>query len=527
MNNYSKQGQGGSVWGAVRAGDLVLMVRTLERGERPKVRSVEGESGSFQFQTAHALAGFPALRVPAPVASEVVALKESMTSVSASEVSSPFVELQPLSDSVQGERLLVGLSATHMALRRMSLPSFLRHEQIRAILPQESVDILLERLEQPRFAFHVVPEPEGEGAQVFFAVCEGHLLTDLLESVVGMGGQPVGVVVSELGAWPLLVSEGLLAQDGSAWIVDASLDPPTILHIVNGQLQALRLVAPATVSAGEEAVQEELLWLLDSMPSHALSHQEVEKEDGSSPAIPNEGEQVIFLGRSQAFWQPFLETSFWRSRFEKADTGYTQVSEPQKLGLPDWAWVRPAGLAVAAQEGQARLLDFHGVGDFYGLVREWLPFWRVAGVCLLLLMVVWGGQEGVRYRLAQTQIEHFKYETAALFKKALPRVPVMLDPRLQLRQALSQAAPEGAQTLKMVEWLRLIQNKVGAESKVQWLRFRYDPGEVQLLGEVPSYKHLDQVQNSLKSLSLVREVRTEEAHIVAKTKNVQFRLKLL
>ena len=398
------------------------------------------------------------------------------------------------------DRWLAGLSATHMALRKTYLP-FLRHDQIRAVLPQEAADSLLERPERPCFAFHAVPAVVEKGAQVFFAVYESARLADFLEKLAGLGLNPEGVVVAELAAWPLLQRLDWVLELDRVLIVDASLDPPAIIHVVDGELQALRLVAPATIAGGEAMIQSELVWLL--------------------AALDNDAEKVIGLGRDQDFWLPIAD-----SLSEKSEIKIPTLLE-LGLNVPDWAWLRPAGLALASRQGQARLLDFQDVGGFAGLMRSFLACWHLAGVLFVLLAMIWVGQEGIRYYRAQSHKQQFSQSTAALFKQTLPHVPVMLDPRLQLRQALAQYVSEGGQVVHMAEWIRLIQTHGDATSEVQWLRFRYEPGEVQLLGELPSYEHLDRLQLSLKAIPLLQEVRMEEAHSVTKSNKVQFRLRLL
>lgn len=405
-----------------------------------------------------------------------------------------------ISQTSRQDRWLAGLSATQMALRKSHLP-FLRHDQIRAVLPQEAADTLVERLEKPCFAFHAVPALAEKGAQVFFAVYESARLAEFLEKLAGLGLNPVGVVVAELAAWPLLQQMGWLSERGCVLIVDASLEPPAIIHVVDGELQALRLVAPATIAGGDERIQSELIWLLAS--------------------LGGEAERVICLGRDQAFWLPIAN-----ALTEKSEVKIPTLLE-LGLDVPDWAWLRPAGLALASRQGQARLLDFQDVGGFGGLMRSFLAYWRLAGLLFVLLALVWTGQEGVRYYRAQSRNQQFSQSTAALFKQALPHVPVMLEPRLQLRQALAQYASEGGQIIHMAEWIRLIQTYGDVTSEVQWLRFRYEPGEVQLLGKVPSYEHLDRLQISLKAIPMLQEVRMEEAHNVTKSNTVQFRLRLL
>lgn len=560
-----------STWGVVREGDGALMVR-VARGMQAGRRGATGGACHFECHTMDDAGLLHAVSAQGATAAHAALPSQTTTA-------------PPTTVRMREERLLVGVSAARMALRRTILP-FLRRDQIRVVLPQDSMDVLVTRREHPSFAFHAVADSEVGTSRVFFAVCETGLLSDLLERLEGMGVQPAGVVVAELGTWPLLEHVGLVSRQGRVLVVDASLDPPAIFDVVEGQLHALRLVAPATVVAGEKAIQEELQWLLDAMRSRSVVPPEADTQEASEAVVPDAEVRTLFLGRSQAFWQPFLEASVSGGGAGEADTqteeenahgveahapaedadrdGATadtygvearapaedvdrdgaaadthgKEKHPQRgrwapdfqelgLDLPGWAWLRPAGLALASREDQSRLLDFRDRGGLYGLMREWLVVWRMAGVLLILLTLVWGGREGVRYYVADARDQHFMHETKALFKEALPRVPVMLDPRLQLRQALAQTAPEGTQTLKMVTWLHLIQTRMEATSEVAWLRFRYEPGEVQLLGEVPSYKHLDMVQKALKSLSQVQEVRMEGAHIVTKTKKVQFRLRLL
>lgn len=400
------------------------------------------------------------------------------------------------------ERLVAGLSATQMVFGALTLP-FIKSEQIRAVLPQESADLLINRMDNPRFAFRALKD--GKSSRVFFAVCESSILADWLDQLRGLSLKPLAVVVAELGAWPLLERSGLLNEEGSTLVVDASLDPPSIFHIEKGFLHTLRLVAPVTVKLGDYAVADELLWLLDSMRKSLI-----QAED--TPPCP-----IYLLGRSQSFWAPFLTIP--GSRIVESNT--------LAQGLKGWAWIRSAGLALMASSGKEKGLDFQQGGGFYGHWREWLSIWRMAGILGLVLALVWGGGQGTRYYKAQKRYHHYKSETSALFYKTLPHIPVMVDARLQLRQVLNQAAPDSSLGQDMGPWIYQIQSKVSADTGVRWFRFRYEPGEVRLMGEVSSYKHLDRVLTTLKSIDGIREVKTEEAHIVKETKKVQFRLRLL
>ena len=410
---------------------------------------------------------------------------------------------------VAGERILAGLSAAEVALRKVVLP-FVHRDQIRAVLPQESSDALINRPETPRFAFHAAPEKNGKASRVLYAVADERRLRAFMTASDSHAASASGVVLAELAAWPLLEAAELLKGGAAALVVDASADPAAVFRLDADGPADLRLASAAATAAGEEALRAELAWLAGAL---------IGEQDGGGDE-GGEGLKTLFLGRTSAFWEPLLALEAW---------GGAQRPPLQSLGqgLREWRWLRPAGLALAARRGHARLLDFQE-GAAVGIPwREWLAPWRPVLLFFLALSLVWGGREGLRFAQAQSRFAHFKHETEAAFREALPKVPVIVNPTLQLKQVLMRAAPEESRIPKLGEWLALIQTRVPHNSQVRWLHLRYEAGEVRLQGEAPSYEHLDRIRAALQSAPQVREVRMEDAHIVAKSKIVRFRLRLL
>ena len=391
-----------------------------------------------------------------------------------------------------GERgVVVGLSLVDMALRKTILP-FTRRDQIWAVLPQEAMDSLINRFDNPSFALQW--EPVEEGASVFFALCEQKILDELLARLAEMEIKPMGLVMAELAAWPLLDAANLLPPQTSILVVDGSGTPPSVYAITAGRLQELRVVSLATVARGETAVLEELEWLVPDLLNR----------------LPNTNPteiKMVFLGYSPSFWQPLWEK-----------TGLTQIEVPglETLGqgLRSWEWLRPAGLALAAAQGShARLMDFlDGAGEKQW--QTWLRPWQGAAIMLLILVLIWSGHGALRYTQAKNHFDTLKTETEAIFRDAMPHVPVIMDPQLQLKQALGQSnqAKDG-QTQNLGTWIHRIQTSIPADTQVKWLRLRYEPGDVQLTGEVPSYQHLDRVRASMQQASGGRETRMDEARI--------------
>ncbi|MEO5346999.1 MAG: type II secretion system protein GspL [Magnetococcus sp. YQC-9] len=403
-----------------------------------------------------------------------------------------------------GERgVVAGISAVGMAVRKCELP-FSRRDQIWAVLPQEAVDTLVRRFENPCYAMQW--EPVETGASVLFAVCERAVMGGMVERLRESAIEPRGVVVAELGAWPMLEAAQLIGTHGAFLVVDGSASPWAVYAVAEGCVRELRLVAPATMALGDEAVLEELTWLIGDL---------------SVKLTPSPENRMIFLGRNREFWRPM---------FEGRAIGPVEIPTLDALGqgIKQWEFLRPAGLALAAARGQPdRLLDFlHGAGErqWHG----WLRPWRGAGVLALLFLLAWGGEEGWRFSQAKSRHDRLKAESEAIFREALPHIPVIVEPVSQLKQALGQLAGSAKEGdfPALGSWIGLIQTTVPADTRVKWLRLQYEPGELRLHGEVPSYNHLDKLRAALLPLAKGKETRMEEARIVPETKTVRFRLVL-
>lgn len=407
---------------------------------------------------------------------------------------------------IGGEQAVVAaLSAVDMALRKTVLP-FTRRDQIWAVLPQEAMDTHLTRFEDPCFALQW--EPVEQEAAVFFAQCDRHHLDALLTCLQASQIKPAGVVMAELGAWPLLDTATLLTTQNSSLVVDASAEPVAVYSITDGKLQDLRLISPATTALGEQALVTELTWLTEDLLKRL-------------PETNLESVKLVFLGQSEPFWQPLLDI------YPKQPIKIPNL-ESLGQGLRGWEWLRPAGLALAAAQGtHGRLMDFlNGAGERQW--QTWLQPWRNGAIAALILLLAWSGQEVMRFTQAKTRYTALKTETEAIFRQALPHIPVIVEPQLQLKQALGQTnGTKEGQFPALGHWIKNIQTAVPADTQVKWLRLRYEPGEVQLTGEVPSYQHLDKVRAALQQASGGRETRMDEARIVSETKSVRFRLGLL
>ncbi|MBF0426030.1 MAG: hypothetical protein HQL66_09480 [Magnetococcales bacterium] len=403
-----------------------------------------------------------------------------------------------------GRRAMVvaALSAVEMALGKTTLP-FARRDQIRALLPQEAKDLLLTPVDHPCFAMQ--QEQVAGGSAIFFALCARQKLEGLLTGLSALTVQPIGVVIAELAAWPLLQEAGLLVPRTATLVIDASTLPIAVYTIADTHLLDLRLVAPATAARGEEAIVRELAWLARDLNDRL-------------PHTLDRG-RTILLGQPESGWQRQGLDDLVASALVP---GLAELGQ----GLPGWAWLRPAGLALAAARGEhSRLLDFlHDATE-----RAWQKImqpWRKTFILAACLLLVWDGWEGVRLFQAKTRFDKLKVETDMLFHQALPRIPIV-EPRLQLQQALHQQVRAARQEQPgLGTWVARIQTAVPATTQVKWLWLHLDPEGVQLTGEVASYDHLDRVRSALLPVVQGREVRTEEAHIVPETRLVRFRLRL-
>ncbi|MBF0295202.1 MAG: hypothetical protein HQL96_08425 [Magnetococcales bacterium] len=402
-----------------------------------------------------------------------------------------------------GERgVVAALSALEMTVRKIRLP-FTQREQLWELLPQEAQDTLLHRPDDPRFAMQFASD--GQESDVLFAMCEGRVIDDLLATLTTSGIAPLGVVMAELGAWPLLEAADLITPEIPTLVVDASLAPVTLYTLLEGRVYDLRLIAPEVTE--ENGLLDEVDWLAGELIQRLPN--------------PHSGTmKVVCLGASRAFWQPWCQAKgFVQSAFP--------ASEALGAGLSGWEWLRSAGLALAAAQGShGRLLNFKDGGGAREWQSLWRP-WRPAALLAAALLLTWSGQELLRHSQAKSRFEQARSATETAFRQALPHIPVMVDPVAQLKQALGHAGQREGHFPGLSTWIGIIQNAVPAETQVKWQRLRYEPGEVQLTGEVPSYNHLDQVRAALRQAGGDRETRMDEARILPESKQVHFRLGLL
>jgi len=149
-------------------------------------------------------------------------------------------------------------------------------------------------------------------------------------------------------------------------------------------------------------------------------------------------------------------------------------------------------------------------------------------VVLLMVAVVAVVQEGARYSVLQERTQTVSNTIKTLFQTTLPNVP-MVDPLAQIRQAYQRISGSGEEkpSRRLGQWIALIQTTIPSETKVQWKQLQFEQGQLQLVGEVPSYDHLDKVQAALKEAEGVVEVVMEKAQILTKSRHVQFNLKVL
>jgi len=404
----------------------------------------------------------------------------------------------------------LGLSAEKVAFRSAQLP-FRKSEQILQVLPQEAEESLIEKREKPQFAFTQSHHSNGEGdplTAIFYAVAEQEQLQQQVDEIEKRGVRGHAYLIAEAGCWPLLQQSGLISEHENILIVDGSATPPTLLSVEQGSLCGVRAVAPASCSRGAASVREELQWLIRSQFRHG----------GPVDCL------VVLNGDEQLVWP--TEISSVGKRLEP------QLDELAD-DLDSWEYLRPAGLAIvmqaSAKEQRKQLLDFRS-GALAGEInwKEWLRPWKAAAVVLLMVAVVAVVQEGARYSVLQERTQTVSNTIKTLFQTTLPNVP-MVDPLAQIRQAYQRISGSGEEkpSRRLGQWIALIQTTIPSETKVQWKQLQFEQGQLQLVGEVPSYDHLDKVQAALKEAEGVVEVVMEKAQILTKSRHVQFNLKVL
>ena len=309
---------------------------------------------------------------------------------------------------------VLGLPADRMAFRRTALP-FTKIERIQAVIAQEAMDALLDKPDDVHFA--LCCSSEGKRSDILYAVSDKPLLKESKARFEKSFAVPPGaMVVSELGAWPLLADLDLLPHDHAALVIDASATPISLYVINHDTALTVRLVSKQAEQAGSEALLEELAWL--------------------SP------------------WQPVVLV-----------------------------------LALAT---------------FIGIF-----------------------QQGWLYYFMQKEAADAQKKIEAAFREALPNVPVIIDARKQLQQALQGASlsvPGAGATLN--HWLAILQLKTPANLNVEWQHLHYANSAIEILGEVSSYEELSQLQAELSGAEGLNKIDVEDARLITKKNRVQFKLKI-
>lgn len=398
----------------------------------------------------------------------------------------------------------VGIRATDVVFRTASLP-FQKREQIRQVLPQEAFESLINRPDEPQLAF--VSHVNGdEGSDLFYGVADLNALESTVNDYSAQGVKGGHYWISEVGSWPLLHTLNLIADDERVFIVDQSAEMPALLWVDRGQLRALRTVSPAACAGSEELVQEELQWL--------IGDQLRQLEE-----VPD---KIILLNVDTSLKLPI--------ECESAMHVTPQLSDLFDEEEGAWSWLRPAGLAMAVTDRlwSERLLNFR-TGKLAGEInwKGWLAPWRAAAVVLLMVGATAVAHQSARYAQLDERSMQFSQQISAQFQKTLPQVP-MVDPVAQVKQAYRKIAGNSERPVRPLgQWIAMIQTRVPKETGVQWKQLLYDNGQLQLIGEVPSYDHLDKVQAALKESDGVESVEMEKAQILSKSRHVQFNLKVM
>ena len=394
----------------------------------------------------------------------------------------------------------LGISAEEVVFRSTTLP-FQKSEQIRQVLSQELVDTLVEQPDSPHIAFSYQTDDDGQST-IFYGVTDQDRLKSVVDSYSDASIKANHYWLSEVGSWPLLKSGGWISEQESALVVDCSGYTPVLIWGKQGQPQAVRIVAPAVRKMGKEAVQQELQWLLNDQL----------RMMGATP------DKVILLNVTEPLQLP-----------DQMDSVAPTLSE-LAAGLEGWNYLHVAGIALALgdKELSSQQLNFRS-GSLAGEInwRGWLAPWRAAAAVLLMVGIVSLLHHGVRYTHLNEQSLLLGDQVKAEFQKTLPGVP-MVDPVAQIRQAYQKITGSSQRPVKPLgHWIALVQTAVPQETGVQWKQLLYDNGQLQLVGEVPSYDHLDRLQNALKSASGVDSIEMEKAQILSKSRHVQFNLKVM
>lgn len=402
---------------------------------------------------------------------------------------------------IAARNIIAGVTARGMAFRKTNLP-FVKIEKIRAIVGQEALDALLEKPVRLHVALNTRTAPEG--TDVFYAAADRDVLEGNLQQLnTYFSGMPGGLVVAELGAWPLLEERDLMPVEGTALVVDGSASPVSLYVVSQKGLETLRLVSPQTEKNGVLEVLDEIGWLVAEVFTQYPDC------------------RVAFCLGDAA--DTYREAILRQQAVDARTVSIGQLGD----GLSDWRTVRAGGLAVAARNKTGRqLLDFSW-GEFSTRDR-WksllLP-WRSAAFLFLFLAGVVFVHEGFRYRTLKTQDNRLQQKIEEVFREALPNVPVVVDPKRQLQQALQSVnVTTSGGALELSQWLAMIQMRTPKDLQVQWRQLHFEKARVELLGEIASYEELSRLQAALRGGDQSLKVEVEDAQLNAENRRIQFKL---
>lgn len=401
-----------------------------------------------------------------------------------------------------GRKLVAGFSAVNASINKVETP-FDKLEQIRAVLPQEAAEKSIHPAKSPLFALQPIID-KGQG-EVLYVTADEESLKDKLQQYSDAGMEPASIVVEESAAWFMLTGQQMLQKEREYLILDATTYPWTLLRADSMKVLDIHLLSAAAHHQDPEHLCGELLWLLRYY---------------SRIADPQE---LIFLGD-----QRYLEAVT-----EGVDELMSLVSPrlgELAPGLENWQDLRPAGLSMVISNSshyRERPFDFRWGGMAYkGGWRRWLEPWGpTLGFTAIMAAIVISALGVQQWKLQQTK-QILNGESQAIFHNLLPGIP-LVDPLLQIHNAIEQLSVKEVDTgHEYSQWVGIIQKHVPKEAKVQWMATRYNEDGMELVGLVPSYDHLEKLQEPLKKLVEVKEVVMKDATILSKTRDVRFRLLL-
>lgn len=395
--------------------------------------------------------------------------------------------------------ILCGLTGGTMVFRIANLP-FTKKGQILAVLPQDLADTQIAFMDDPVFAWDL--EAAGETNRIFYAAVARASANQNLANLHGKIGASTGIVVAELGLWPLLAWSGLLPDTGKSVILDASRDPYALYLIHDKRLYNFHLVSPSAHQGGADIILEELAWLIKAV-----------KLENS------ENTPLFCLGQTTEFWE----------KLKTVVTGYSfRIVALHELdgGITQWSWGRAAGLALEVAHGSEHLPRFLLNKSAAEIWSELWSQWKVFMILSVLSLGLWATIQGWRTMQWIASVQWSKQRMEQVFKETLPHGSVAVSPVLQLQQALHRFSASGKGAKRFINWIELIQLKVERQTGVQWLGCQYEETGVRLLGEVPSYDHLEKIRKGLAELQGVTTVTIEEASILPESKRVRFKLLL-